>query len=72
MTPRIKPTICVAFAGVMLMSACGGSAPTPVTAGKPCGSGNVVSGRPLHIVSTVAPITSIIANIAGGSGAVIT
>jgi len=54
------------------MSACGGSAPTPVTAGKPCGSGNVVSGRPLHIVSTVAPITSIIANIAGGSGAVIT
>ena len=31
----------------------------------------MVSGRPLQIVSTVAPITSIIANVVGGSGAVV-
>jgi len=31
----------------------------------------VVSGRPLQIVSTVAPITSIIANVVGGSGALV-
>ena len=72
MTSRIKPTICVAFAGAMLVSACGGSSPAASTVTKPCGSGDVVSGRPLRIVSTVAPITSIIANVAGGSGAVIT
>ena len=30
-----------------------------------------MSGRPLQIVSTVAPITSIIANVVGGSGAVV-
>ncbi len=54
------------------MSACGGSSPVAQVVAKPCGSGDVVSGRPLRIVSTVAPITSIIANVAGGSGAVIT
>jgi len=69
---HVKPTICVAFAGVMLISACGGSSPAADIVTKACGSGDVVSGRPLRIVSTVAPITSIIANVAGGSGAVIT
>ncbi len=54
------------------MSACGGSSPLAQVVAKACGSGDVVSGRPLRIVSTVAPITSIIANVAGGSGAVIT
>ncbi|MBJ7461674.1 MAG: zinc ABC transporter substrate-binding protein [Ilumatobacteraceae bacterium] len=56
----------------MLISACGGTTPSADSITKACGSGDVVSGRPLRIVSTVAPITSIIANVAGGSGAVIT
>jgi ABC-type Zn uptake system ZnuABC Zn-binding protein ZnuA len=37
-----------------------------------CGSGEPVQGRPLRIATTVAPITNIVANIAGGSGAEIT
>ncbi len=37
-----------------------------------CGKGDVVTDRPLKIVSTVAPITSIVANIAGGTDVVIT
>jgi ABC-type Zn uptake system ZnuABC Zn-binding protein ZnuA len=71
MTSHIKPTLFVAFAGALLISACGGSSPAAEVAAQPCGSGEVVSGRPLQIVSTVAPITSIIANVVGGSGAVV-
>ena len=37
-----------------------------------CGVGAVVDGRPIRIVTTVAPITSIVANVAGGTGAVVT
>ncbi len=37
-----------------------------------CDGGAVIDGRPINIASTVAPITSIIANIAGGTDAVIT
>jgi len=37
-----------------------------------CGSGAVVEGRGLRIVTTVAPLTSIIANIAGNSSAQVT
>ena len=37
-----------------------------------CGVGEPVEGRPLRIATTVAPITNIVANIAGGSGAEIT
>ena len=37
-----------------------------------CGSGGAVSGRPINVVTTVAPITSIVANIAGGTGANVT
>lgn len=37
-----------------------------------CLSGDPISDRPLRIATTVAPITSIIANIAGGSGTQIT
>jgi ABC-type Zn uptake system ZnuABC Zn-binding protein ZnuA len=72
MTSRIKPTLFVALAGAMLISACGGSSPEADSTAQSCGSGDAVSDRPLRIVSTVAPITSIIANVAGGSGAVIT
>ncbi|MFZ9637081.1 MAG: metal ABC transporter substrate-binding protein, partial [Ilumatobacteraceae bacterium] len=37
-----------------------------------CGFGEIIRGRPLKIATTVAPITSIVANIAGGSSAIIT
>lgn len=36
-----------------------------------CGVGDVIDGRPLRIAVTIAPIASIVANIAGGSGAAI-
>jgi ABC-type Zn uptake system ZnuABC Zn-binding protein ZnuA len=32
-----------------------------------CGTGDVVADRPLRVVTTVAPITSIVANISGGT-----
>jgi ABC-type Zn uptake system ZnuABC Zn-binding protein ZnuA len=34
-----------------------------------CGGGAVIDGRPIRIVTTVAPITSIVANVAGGTTA---
>ena len=36
-----------------------------------CAGGRPVSGRPIRIATTLAPITSIVANIAGGSGSVV-
>jgi ABC-type Zn uptake system ZnuABC Zn-binding protein ZnuA len=57
-----------------LFASCAGSDQSEVgaagrAAGIECGGGAEVTGRPLRIVTTVAPITSIVANIAGGSGA---
>ena len=37
-----------------------------------CDGGAVITGRPLKIATTVAPITSIVANISGGTGAKVT
>jgi ABC-type Zn uptake system ZnuABC Zn-binding protein ZnuA len=63
------------IAGVGLVS-CGDEESSPDTAGSggstKCGSGTVVDGRPIRIVTTVAPITSIVANVAGGTSAEIT
>jgi ABC-type Zn uptake system ZnuABC Zn-binding protein ZnuA len=39
--------------------------------GASCGKGAVVSGRPLRVAASVAPITNIVANIAGGSGTIV-
>jgi ABC-type Zn uptake system ZnuABC Zn-binding protein ZnuA len=41
-------------------------------AGVSCGDGAVIEGRPIRIATTVAPITNIVANVAGGTGAEIT
>ena len=60
---------------VAFVAACSGSDSTsnaPSTDSLSCGEGAVVSDRPLKIVSTVAPITSIVANIAGGTDVVVT
>ena len=63
------------IAGVGLV-ACGDEESSPETdsgdAAAACGSGAVVDGRPIRIVTTVAPITSIVANVAGGTTAEVT
>jgi ABC-type Zn uptake system ZnuABC Zn-binding protein ZnuA len=58
----------------LLMAGCGTEtteSPDETLPSTDCLAGDVVTDRPLRIATTVAPITSIIANIAGGSGAVI-
>lgn len=52
--------------------ACGGGSDGDSSSAGTCGVGPSVGERPLRVVTTVAPITNIVANIAGGSGTVIT
>ncbi len=58
-----------------ILSACGDDdSPTdggPSSEAVSCSGGAVVDGRPIRIASTVAPITNIVANIAGDTDAVI-
>ena len=49
-----------------------GSAAIAPDAKSGCGAGVVVNGRPLSVATTVAPITSIVANIAAGTGTSVT
>jgi ABC-type Zn uptake system ZnuABC Zn-binding protein ZnuA len=54
-----------------LVAGCGsGGDADPSASG--CGDGKPIEGRPARIATTVAPLTSIVANIAGGSGAEVT
>ena len=56
------------------LSACGGEDTTDspaASSGEACPTRSPVEGRPLQIATTVAPITSIAANIATGSGTII-
>lgn len=78
---RIPRACALAISTSLLVAACGDddSSSTTTTAVSPdaassdgCDDGSVIDGRPIRIATTVAPITSIVANIAGGSGAVIT
>src|SRR5687767_3161573 len=55
---------------VSFLPGCGGDGGSEQSA-VGCAGGRPVSGRPIRIATTVAPITSIVANIAGGSGAVV-
>ena len=52
---------------LILITGCAGSEQTSNSRNVGCDLGEVVQGRPLNIATTVAPITSIIANIAGGT-----
>ena len=52
---------------LILVTGCAGSEQTSNSQNVGCDLGEVVQGRPLNIATTVAPITSIIANIAGGT-----
>ena len=61
---------CLLLLGIAA-SACGSDVGDRSAAAE-CGSGDPVEGRPLRIATTVAPITNIVANIAGGSGTEIT
>lgn len=65
--------------GAVLVASCstGGETPDPADSNMGanqtnCVVGGAVEGRPLRIVSTVAPITSLIAQVVGESGAVVT
>lgn len=78
---RTTGTLSLTLAALLGVTACGSDDDTaPATtqaADGPanadgCDAGTVIDGRPIRIASTVAPITSIIANVAGGSGAEIT
>lgn len=70
----------LACAGVLafVLSACSDDTGSSTTSDPPtieddgCDAGAVVTGRPLRIATTVAPITSIVANVAGGTPTVIT
>ena len=57
---------------LILITGCAGSEQTSNSRNVECDLGEVVQGRPLNIATTVAPITSIIANIAGGTSTSIT
>ncbi len=57
---------------LILVTGCAGSEQTSNGRNVGCDLGEVVQGRPLNIATTVAPITSIIANIAGGTSTSIT
>lgn len=59
-----------------VISACGGDGgssnePTKSSGAVSCKGGAVVTGRPIRIATTVAPITNIVANIAADTNAVI-
>ena len=57
---------------LILITGCAGSEQTSNSRNVGCDLGEVVQGRPLNIATTVAPITSIIANIVGGTSTSIT
>ncbi|MBA3604560.1 MAG: zinc ABC transporter substrate-binding protein [Acidimicrobiia bacterium] len=54
---------------VVTLTACGAGSGAAVPG---CGEGDPVADRPLRVATTVAPITSIVANIAGGTATVVT
>ena len=55
-----------------VVTGCAGSDNNSSIASVGCDLGETIQGRALNIATTVAPITSIVANIAGGSSAIIT
>lgn len=57
---------------LVVATGCAGSEQTSTSQSIGCELGEVIQGTPLNIATTVAPITSIVANIAGGTASVIT
>ncbi|MFM7761531.1 MAG: hypothetical protein ACKO73_01025, partial [Acidimicrobiaceae bacterium] len=60
------------FALSIFVASCSGSDQGSSSQSIGCSLGDVVRDRAIKIATTVAPITSIVANIAGGSSAIIT
>ncbi len=60
------------FALLVVTTSCLSTEKTSTSQSVGCGFGEIIRGRPLNIATTVAPITSIVANIAGGTGSVVT
>jgi len=60
------------FALLVITTGCVSTEKTSTTQSVGCGYGEIIRGRPLNIATTVAPITSIVANIAGGTASVVT
>ena len=56
----------------IFVASCAGADQTSTSQNIGCSLGEVISDRAIKIATTVAPITSIVANIAGGTSAVIT
>ncbi len=57
---------------IVVGGACGLDPSEPASGVVACGARAPVVGRPLNIVTTVAPITSIVANVVGDTGAKVT
>ena len=74
LTPQRRLALTLTLA--MLLASCGSDESADSTAipaqADACPKREVVDGRPLRVVSTVAPLTSIIANIATGTPTVVT
>ena len=60
------------FALLVVATGCVNTENTSTSQSVGCEVGEVIQGRPLRIATTVAPITSIVANIAGGTASMIT
>ncbi|MGA1419892.1 MAG: metal ABC transporter substrate-binding protein [Ilumatobacteraceae bacterium] len=60
------------LASLVFVAACGTSEDGSLDAEQNCIVGSAVTGRPVRVVSTVAPITSLIAQIVGDTGVTVT
>ncbi|MCX6532123.1 MAG: metal ABC transporter substrate-binding protein [Actinobacteria bacterium] len=69
---KFKPLVVLLVVLPVVATGCASSEQTSTGQSISCDFGEVIEGRPLNIATTVAPITSIVANIAGGTASVIT
>ena len=61
----------ILFAVLVVATGCASTEKTSPSQSVGCGFGETIRGRPLNIATTVAPITSIVANIVGGTGSIV-
>ena len=61
----------ILFAVLVVATGCASTEKTSTSQSVGCGFGETIRGRPLNIATTVAPITSIVANIVGGTGSIV-
>src|SRR3954451_1773549 len=65
---RVPAKVSVMIAALAALAAgCGGEGSAGPSSTK-CENGTSIEGRPLRVATTIAPLTSIVSNIAGGSG----